>query len=395
MIPISKFTTGKSTISHAVKKDITQTGKLRLVILNITSKCNLQCKHCYSYSNKDVRNELTYNEIEYVINQLSRLGIKMYILSGGEPFTRPDLFNIIQLLKSKKLKCFISTNGTLITNEHIKLLKEFEIDYIGISLDHVISTFHNYFRNGNIFEKVLNTMKNLVQNKLNVGIRVTILNWNFQYVEYFLRFCKKYGIKRIAFYHLVPTGRGKYLLNYKLNFLNHFRFLDHLIKLVKEFPEIEVLTVDSPSDGIYVLFKICNSEEEFWSKIPELKPYSCTAGVSMLSIYPNGNIYPCQFMNMIEIGNVRNNRIEYVLETNKVVKELNERNVCRNCPLRTYCGGCRVKAFIKSGNLFEIDPDCLIINVREFIKAGKVRLQNWCLRIIDYVIDSIQEYSIK
>ena len=86
-----------------------------VVIWNLIRRCNLRCKHCYSISSDhDFPGELSTEDVFRVMDDLWAFGVRVLILSGGEPLLRPDIFTISRHAKEMGFYVGLSTNGTLI-----------------------------------------------------------------------------------------------------------------------------------------------------------------------------------------------------------------------------------------------------------------------------------------
>ena len=110
--------------------------KKPVVVWNVTRRCNLRCVHCYSRS-EDLAygGELTPAEGRALLEDLAAFGVPVVLFSGGEPLTRPDLFELIERAVALKMRAVLSTNGTLITPEAAARLKRSNSSYVGVSLD--------------------------------------------------------------------------------------------------------------------------------------------------------------------------------------------------------------------------------------------------------------------
>jgi MoaA/NifB/PqqE/SkfB family radical SAM enzyme len=91
-----------------------------ILIWNLTNRCNLYCKHCYSSANQETEGELSLEEIESIAEDLAREDVRFAILSGGEPLLRKDIYDISRILKDRGIKTYLSTNGLLINRENVK-----------------------------------------------------------------------------------------------------------------------------------------------------------------------------------------------------------------------------------------------------------------------------------
>ena len=91
--------------------------------LELTYRCNLTCKTCGVWKKgfKDIDKELTRLEIFQIVDQLKAFGIECLSLLGSEPFMKEDIGEIFSYIKRVGLKCFITSNGVLMTEDHIRL----------------------------------------------------------------------------------------------------------------------------------------------------------------------------------------------------------------------------------------------------------------------------------
>ena len=83
-----------------------------IVSYSITTKCNLKCKHCYSDSVEASPDELSTDEALRLMDDLSRWGIRLLVIDGGEPLCRQDLLDIVKYASSKGIRTTIGSNGT-------------------------------------------------------------------------------------------------------------------------------------------------------------------------------------------------------------------------------------------------------------------------------------------
>ena len=105
----------------------------------VTGLCNLKCKHCYMAASSERNNNLSFKEITRLIEQFEHANVAHVVLTGGEPFIRSDILDIIALLREKGVALSqIYSNGTLITDRHLKFIKDlgfspaFQISFDGV-----------------------------------------------------------------------------------------------------------------------------------------------------------------------------------------------------------------------------------------------------------------------
>ena len=102
-----------------------------IIVWNITRACNLKCVHCYNDSGTGkARNEVSTDQAKAVLDDLSQFNVPSVLFSGGEPLTRPDLLELIDYAVQKGMRAVISTNGTLITPDMAKKIKQKGLDNV-------------------------------------------------------------------------------------------------------------------------------------------------------------------------------------------------------------------------------------------------------------------------
>ena len=128
---------------------------------NITSNCNLRCKHCFRTEYE--HNLLTNKKIDEFINLFIKHNVEAVILTGGEPLTSKKIFYILKKLQGK-IKVGIATNGILLTEEMIKKLLYYNVKSFQISLDGASASINDYIRGNGVFNNVIRNIKKYCQN---------------------------------------------------------------------------------------------------------------------------------------------------------------------------------------------------------------------------------------
>ena len=156
---------------------------------NITYRCNLRCGYCGARYN--VGKELDTENIFKIIGELSDLGTKIIKLSGGEPFLREDLKDIIDFCKSKKISVLINSNGTLVKEE---LWKIKGVDEVQFSLDGPPEV-HDAIRGRGVHDKVIEAIKICKDNNIGVTLATVISKHNISHIPYILSVAEKYSVE--------------------------------------------------------------------------------------------------------------------------------------------------------------------------------------------------------
>ena len=147
MIGISKLYCGQVEPSDALRYG-RESGKLPshllqfskdkkpVIVWNMTQRCNLKCVHCYAHAVEvDGTDDINTEQAKAMIDDLAAFGAPVMLFSGGEPLVRKDLVELASHATGKGMRAVISTNGTLITPQKARELKEVGLSYVGISLD--------------------------------------------------------------------------------------------------------------------------------------------------------------------------------------------------------------------------------------------------------------------
>ena len=358
-----------------------------IVVWSSTKQCNLKCVHCYadSYGEKG-ENELTGAEARNMIDDLAAWGVSALLFSGGEPMIRPDFLELASYAVSKGLRVTVSTNGTLITPEIARKLKELNITYVGISFDG-IGPINDKFRGvDGAFEKALKGLRNLKAAGQKMGLRFTLTRHNTENLDKIFDFIEKEEIPRACFYHLVYSGRGKGISKDDLTHAESRKAMDMMIEraeaLAKRGKPIEILTVDNPCDGVYLYLKLLKKDPERAKAVLKILEWNGGgangSGATLSNVDWNGDIHPDQFWQDLTLGNVRDIPFSKLWGEGKhpVLASLRNRlpllkGRCGTCAWKDICGGgFRVRAFRATGDMWAADPACYLTDEEISVKPA-------------------------
>jgi radical SAM protein with 4Fe4S-binding SPASM domain len=394
MVNITKLWTGAAQPADALRYGTgshpgghTAATRKPITVWNITRTCNLRCVHCYSDSQAlSYPGELTWQEMENVIDDLSAYQVPSLLLSGGEPLIHPRFFEIVDKATAGGLKLTISTNGTLITPEKAALLKAANVAYVGISLDGIGAIHDEFRRKEGAFDGAVRGFRNCHEVGQKTGLRLTLTRHNVQNIEQILDFIEEQQIQRVCFYHLVPAGRGSSL---QVLTPEESRYaLDTLIKRVeawdKQGVNRELLTVAGPADGAYLLLRM---EQENHPNLEEARRLltwngggANSSGRGIANIDTQGNVHPDQFWQDILLGNVKRMPFSQIWEgqneasattlsdirsigrLTQTERQARMNGPCASCQWFKVCGGgFRTRAaYGEHGGLWGSDPGCYL-----------------------------------
>ncbi|MGB7002642.1 MAG: radical SAM protein [Halobacteriota archaeon] len=163
--------------------------------LEVTARCNNNCRHCYINLPADDRAaitaELSADEILAIADEAIALGALWCLITGGEPLLRDDFFDIYRALKRKGLLVSVFTNATLINMEHITLFKNFpprdiEVTIYGVTKD----TYERVTRIPGSFEAFMRGLNLLLDYGVKVRLKAMALRSNVHELLEIARFCR-------------------------------------------------------------------------------------------------------------------------------------------------------------------------------------------------------------
>ena len=344
-----------------------------VVVWNITSQCNLKCRHCYIEATESAKeNEMTTEEGKAFIDDLAEMKVPVLMFSGGEPLVRPDLFELAAYAVEKGLPIVLSTNGTLIDDFTAQLIKEAGFQYVGVSIDGC-EAIHDEFRGEKgAFAAAIAGIRAAKAAGNRTGVRFTLNSLNKQDLPAVMELIEQEKIDRFCMYHLVYAGRGSDMKNLDLPTDEKRKVAQFLIEKTLDFDrrgvEIESLTTDNHADGLYLLDYIAETNPGRVDEVRQLLEMhgGCSAGDRMADVDYLGNVHPCQFWSDLTLGNVRERKFSEIwndLQANDNIlarlrakpEQLNGQ--CGKCSQNRLCGGCRIRASV-DGDIWGDDPAC-------------------------------------
>jgi len=323
-----------------------------IISWNTTNQCNMYCEHCYRDAGAKASEELSTEEGKALLEEIAKAGFKIMIFSGGEPLMRPDIFELVEHAVKLGLRPVFGTNGTLITPEVARRLKEVGTMGVGISLDSIDSDKHDKFRAyPGAWRDALKGMKNCRDAGVPFQIHTTVVDWNYDEVEKITDLAVGMGAVAHHIFFLVPTGRA---VNIEEESLRAEQYEALLTRIMKKQQEVDIELKPTCAPQFMRIAKEMGMDLRFGR--------GCLAGTSYCIISPKGDVQPCAYLN-IPLGNVRDIPFSKIWAENPVLQELRTLNYsggCGACKYKKICGGCRARAaFYNNGDYMAEEPWCL------------------------------------
>ena len=350
------------------------------VDIALTGRCNLRCKHCNTSDTWRVEDELSFEEIIKVFDELKKNKIFHLNLFGGEPFYYPRIYELLEILNSYPFRVTILTNGTLIDEVAIKYLKGMRfLETVQVSIDGSTSEIHDWQRGEGSFSESIESVKQLISSGVSTNIKAVINTHNYKDIEGMVKMALELGLSSMDFSDAIECGRAAvYASDMQFEGEVHSFIMKEMFRMKKKYP------------GFYIggtLGQKIGMLEDFYKKGPgggKRGTFStCPAGQNMLSIRSDGKVVPCSAFWTLICGDIRKETLTSIWTGSKVLKEIRALaeepltgtcKECKECDYLSYCnGGCRAAAYYVSGNnLKGIDPsNCLVFGDKYGYRIGK------------------------
>jgi len=357
-----QHTNSESTSAHPPQKASPNT--LRLVAWETTRNCNLACVHCRASATTGPHSgELDTAEAFKLLDQIAEVAKPIIILTGGEPLLRDDIFDIAAYGNEKGLRMVMAPNGTLITEPAAERLKASGIKRISISLDGATARSHDKFRKvEGAFNGAVNGMEIAKKVGLDFQVNTTITKTNLDQIPKIQQLAVKMGAVAHHIFLLVPTGRGKYIVDTEINAAEYEETLNWFYDQRDKTP-LELKATCAPH--YYRILRQRAKEDgksvTFQTHGLDAVTRGCLGGIGFCFVSHRGDVQPCGFL-AADCGNVRQRSFADIWNNSQVLTDLRNydklQGKCNPCEYKRVCGGCRARAFEATGDYLAEEPLC-------------------------------------
>lgn len=280
-----------------------------------------------------------------------------FTVTGGEPFLRNDLYEVLEELRKNGIDTYILSNGTLITRDIASRLAASGVKGLQISIEGP-EAVHDSIRGAGSFASSLKGIRHVLDAGIELTLNTTLSELNADCFMDVIDLASSTGAQRVGFSRLVPSGGGTKLLGRMLSTEAVERIYHTIFSL--HTPGLKIVTGDP------VASQFRNpAEGDAAAPVPS---GGCAAGVSGLTILPDGTITPCRRM-PVPIGNVRTDSLRELWATSEVLMALRDKSQyqgrCGTCSKWSVCRGCRAIAYAYAqsqgaGSYLAEDPQCFL-----------------------------------
>ncbi len=351
------------------------------VVLEVTDKCNYCCTHCFNSSSPTIctSQELNTKAWKKILKELSVLEVFEVSFTGGEPFMREDIFELLSYAYKLGFFITLNTNGSLLNDKKIKQLKNiFKKDAnlvrIMFSLNTLdIKNFKKITNSSFSPSNIVANMNKLSEEGFNVTMTSIFMKRTIRdypdLLEYFLK--SKVKIWNIS--AVIPYGRG---INHNL-----FNPSEKDWKSLINFFEKNKKKVEIMGKKISIQANIFN----LFSNKEDSTCFNCPAGKTEMSIDSKGNPNPC--ISFGENSKDDSKKIKHYWDRNNLLYTLRNKNEsqlsgpCIKCNFKKYClGGCPALALRNFNSITMPDPRCPFLPEIINISQDKT-FKNFILRL--------------
>jgi len=349
-----------------------------VVIWNLTRRCNLKCRHCYTTS-ADVAfpGELSQKQAISVLHDLADFNVPALILSGGEPLSHEGFFDLAERARKLNFRHLsLSTNGTKLTGETADRVADLGFDYVGISLDGIGKT-NDWFRGvEGAYADALAGLRACKTRGVKVGLRYCLTEDNAHHLPEMLDLCDSEGVDKFYLSHLVYAGRGDKNRGEDVAHAHTISAMDMLIErawaTINNDHPLEIVTGNNDADAVWFLRWVERnfSTQQTANVRAHLEAWGGnSSGLGVANIDPQGKVHPDTYWSDYTVGNVKDvpfstlwtgdDPMLAILRTRP--RPLKGR--CGACAFQAVCGGnTRIRALQVTGDPWAEDPACYLSN---------------------------------
>jgi radical SAM protein with 4Fe4S-binding SPASM domain len=316
-----------------------------------------------------VQNEVSTDDAKKIVDEVYEFGASFFGITGGEPFLRKDLFEIIEYAKKAGLNVSVITDGRLVSDKAFESIARNEVR-VSVSIDGSEATNDlvrgkgAYAASVRLVEKLskANLLNCLVYTLANVNDSVT--NVNEKDFTSVLDLAAEYGARWVIFHGMIPYSRDKAALKACPSPLQNEWAWNKLFDLQSKYKDKPAINVYYPA---YARVAKQRGTADWDNWFNHFFLGRCFFG-KFMSIAENGEAIPCSYNDVYRLGNVKTQSLQSIwngMQNSGFYAEVREkRNLkgkCGVCEYREICGGCRTSALFFTGDILGSDPQCMYI----------------------------------
>lgn len=325
-----------TTPAYTGRKDHIKVDKLNELWIHTNNVCNLTCSHCLVGSSPTGDKGLPSDKIKFIIDSAIELGTNRFYFTGGEPFMRKDIFELISYIcEDKKRELIILTNATLLKDGNIEKLKNFNKDMLKlqVSLDGPSPEINDPLRGDNSFNQIVQGIKNIINIGFAPTVTTAITNKNVNHVEATTRLLSELDVKT---HHLLwAHKRGRVSTDGIDFFVPNEKLIETTLNVKRVADKLNI-TLDNIDAYKYRANSVKGTRYDLGN-----------ACYDSLCVYSDGAVYPSAAFaghDTLNCGNLFESTLKDIWENSPITNAfrnatLNNKEKCKICHSKYICGG--------------------------------------------------------
>jgi len=315
--------------------------------------------------------ELSTEEGKQLIEQIAALEVPVFVLTGGDPIKRPDLFELIGHARKVGVRVSLTPSATpLLTREVVFRLKDAGLARLAVSMDGASAATHDAFRGlSGSFARTLDAVRWANEAGLPAQINTTFSRRNIGEIDAIVALMEQLQITLWSVFFLVPTGRGK------LNDLLSADEFEQVFAKVHELSKragFDIKTTEAQHYRRYALQqKVAERKTGVLANTPTRvedaigrAPRGLNDGKGFVFISHTGEVFPSGFL-PLAADSIRQQCLAEIYRNSPVFRALRDTSrlegKCGACEFKEICGGSRARAYALTGNPHAEEPCCSYI----------------------------------
>lgn len=353
-----------------------------IAIWEVTRACDLACVHCRA-SAQALRSPLELDTAagEKLIDEIRALQVPVFVLTGGDPLKRPDIFHLIEYCVAGGVRVSLSPSATpLLTRDVVARLAASGLARIALSIDGASAGIHDQFRGvSGSYARTLAAVRWIHEAGLPLQINSTMSRWNYDDWDALTALVEALDPVLWSVFFLVPTGRAR-----RRDLLSPEE-IETVFGRLYDFSRRVAFDVKTTEGMHYRRYVVQRRLRDRQAGLPvpatppwlgagarERAPRAINDGKGFVFISHTGEVFPSGFL-PVPAGNIRQRPLGEIYRDSPVFRALrdaaNLKGKCGDCEFRQICGGSRARAFALEGDMFAADPSCAYIPQRATVLA--------------------------
>ena len=336
-----------------------------LVIWEMTQACDLKCAHCRADARpKRHPLELSTAEAFHLIDEVAEMKVPMFVLTGGDPLKRPDIFPIVQYACRRGVHTALTPSATpLLTREKVFQLKQAGLMRMALSLDGSTAQLHDGFRGvPGSYQQTLDAVGWCHEAKLPIQVNTSVSRRNLGHLDNMIELLQKLRVVLWSVFFLVPTGRAQ--LNDLLTAEEHEQVFAKLYAASKRV-KFHIKTTEGQHYRRYVLQQKAKEKDAgIVADLISTAPPGVNDGKGFVFVSHTGEVYPSGFL-PLSAGNVLWEPLPEIYLHSPLFRSLRDpsqlKGKCGRCEFNNVCGGSRARAYAFYQDPLAQEPCCSYI----------------------------------